>query len=344
MRFLITGTAGFIGFHLARRLLGEGHCVFGVDGMTPYYDVALKEARHAILSSHPEFSSNVMMLEDKRNLDSVAAAARPDVIVHLAAQAGVRYSLDHPRSYLDSNLVGMFNVMEIARELKPAHFLVASTSSVYGANTRMPFRETDKTDHPMTFYAATKKAGEEMAHAYAHLWSVPTTAFRFFTVYGPWGRPDMALFKFVGAALAGEPIDVYGHGAMQRDFTYIDDLVESVTRLIEHPPKQGAPVGNEDSLSPVAPYRVVNIGGGQPVGLLPFIDEIERCLGTPIRRRMLDMQKGDVRATFASTDLLEKLTGYRPSMQIAQGVAAFVQWYKDYYGVAGEASSHSTSV
>lgn len=343
MRFLITGTAGFIGFHLARRLLGEGHCVFGVDGMTPYYDVALKEARHAILSSHPEFSSNVMMLEDKRNLDSVAAAARPDVIVHLAAQAGVRYSLDHPRSYLDSNLVGMFNVMEIARELKPAHFLVASTSSVYGANTRMPFRETDKTDHPMTFYAATKKAGEEMAHAYAHLWSVPTTAFRFFTVYGPWGRPDMALFKFVGAALAGEPIDVYGHGAMQRDFTYIDDLVESVTRLIEHPPKQGAPVGNEDSLSPVAPYRVVNIGGGQPVGLLPFIDEIERCLGTPIRRRMLDMQKGDVRATFASTDLLEKLTGYRPSMRIAEGVAAFVQWYKDYYGVAGEASSHSTS-
>jgi UDP-glucuronate 4-epimerase len=343
MRFLITGTAGFIGFHLARWLLGKGHCVFGVDGMTPYYDVALKEARHAILSSCLEFSPNVMLLEDKPKLDSVAAAARPDVIVHLAAQAGVRYSLDYPRSYLDSNLVGTFNVMEIARELKPAHFLIASTSSVYGANTRMPFREIDKTDHPMTFYAATKKAGEEMAHSYAHLWAVPTTAFRFFTVYGPWGRPDMALFKFVSAALAGEPIDVYGHGAMQRDFTFIDDLIESVTRLIDRPPKRGAPVGNEDSLSPVAPYRVVNIGRGQSVGLLPFIDEIERCLGMPIKRRMLDMQKGDVRATFASADLLEKLTGYRPSTQIDEGVAAFVEWYRDYYGVAGEVSSHTTS-
>ena len=246
MRFLITGTAGFIGFHLARSLLGKGHCVFGVDAMTPYYDVALKEARHAILSSCREFSPNVMLLEDKPKLDSVAAAARPDVIVHLAAQAGVRYSLDYPRSYFDSNLVGTFNVMEVARELRPAHLLIASTSSVYGANTRMPFLEIDKTDHPMTFYAATKKAGEEMAHAYSHLWGVPTTAFRFFTVYGPWGRPDMALFKFVSAALAGEPIDVYGHGAMQRDFTFIDDLIESVTRLIDRPPKRGAPVGNED--------------------------------------------------------------------------------------------------
>jgi UDP-glucuronate 4-epimerase len=346
MRFLITGTAGFIGFHLARRLLGNRHTVFGVDAITPYYDVALKDARNAILSDYPEFYPSVVRLEDKANLEQVAATAQPDVIVHLAAQAGVRYSLEHPRSYLDSNLVGTFNVIELARTLKPAHLLIASTSSVYGANTEMPFRETDRTDHPMTFYAATKKAGEDMVHSYAHLWDVPSTVFRFFTVYGPWGRPDMALFKFVRAALASEPIDVYGHGAMQRDFTFIDDLIEGVTRLIDCPPKRDAPISKGDSLSPVAPYRVVNIGGGQPVGLLSFIDEIERCLGKPIQRRMLDMQKGDVRATFASADLLEELTGYRPSTQIGQGVAAFVEWYKDYHRVpqAGEHSTHSAYV
>jgi UDP-glucuronate 4-epimerase len=343
MRFLITGTAGFIGFHLARRLLEDGHCVFGVDGMTPYYDVGLKEARHAILSNYVEFNPNIVWLEDKPKLNRVATAARPDVIIHLAAQAGVRYSLDHPGSYLDANLTGTFNVLEIAREFKPTHFLLASTSSVYGANTRMPFQETDRTDHPMTFYAATKKASEDMAHAYAHLWSVPTTVFRFFTVYGPWGRPDMALFKFVSAALIGDPIDVYGHGEMQRDFTFIDDLIESVTRLIYCPPKRDAPVGSEDSLSPVAPYRVVNIGGGHPVGLLSFILAIEQCIGMRIKRRMLDMQKGDVRATFASADLLQKLTGYRPSTQIHQGVAAFVQWYKDYYRVVDDTWSHPTS-
>jgi UDP-glucuronate 4-epimerase len=342
MRFLITGTAGFIGFHLARRLLDEGHSVDGVDGMTPYYDVSLKESRHAILARSDDFRAHVLMLEDKAALDAVAARARPDVIVHLAAQAGVRYSLEHPRTYLDANLVGTFNVMEVARELKPTHFLLASTSSVYGANMRMPFRETDKTDHPLTFYAATKKATEDLAHSYAHLWNIPTTAFRFFTVYGPWGRPDMALFKFVRAALAHEPIDVYGHGAMQRDFTFVTDLVEGLARLVNQPPKRGCRVSEHDSVSPAAPYRVVNIGGGRSIGLLAFIDEIERCIGVPIKRRMLDMQKGDVPATFASADLLETLTGYRPSTPIAEGVAAFVEWYCGYYGVAADAQARPT--
>ena len=278
MRFLITGTAGFIGFHLARRLIADGHCVCGLDGMTPYYDVTLKEARHAVLARSDAFAAHVAMLEDFAALQRIAADFAPEIIVHLAAQAGVRYSLENPRAYVDANLVGMFNVMEIAKAAEVGHFLVASTSSVYGANTRIPFRETDKTDHPLTLYAATKKAGEDMAHSYAHLWKIPTTAFRFFTVYGPWGRPDMALFKFVQATLAGEPIDVFGNGRMRRDFTYVDDLVEAIVRLVQRPPREGEPVGDMDSLSPVAPLpcrqhrrrpagRVARLhrrGGGEP--------------------------------------------------------------------------------
>src|SRR4051794_3920153 len=259
MRFLVTGSAGFIGFHLARPLMADGHLVAGVDGMTPYYDVTLKRARHTLLERSNAFQPHIVMLEDYDALASIAVEAKPEVIIHLAAQAGVRYSIENPRAYADANLAGTFNLLEIVRQIRPKHFLLASTSSVYGANTVMPFRETDRTDHPMTFYAATKKATEDMAHSYAHLWDIPTTAFRFFTVYGPWGRPDMALFKFVKAALAGEPIDVYGHGRMQRDFTYIDDLVESIVRLVECTPVRGEPVGPEDSLSPAASYRVVNI-------------------------------------------------------------------------------------
>jgi UDP-glucuronate 4-epimerase len=328
MRVLVTGAAGFIGFHLSRRLLGAGCDVDGYDGMTPYYDVRLKEARLAELRRFPRFRAQIGMLEDAAALNAFANP-RPDAIVHLAAQAGVRYSLENPRAYVDANLVGTYNVMELARGVK--HFLPASTSSVYGANAAMPFRETDRTDHPLTLYAATKKAGEDMAHAYAHLWKIPTTAFRFFTVYGPWGRPDMALFKFVAATLKGEPIDVYGHGEMKRDFTYIDDLVEAIVRLIDRPPREGEPVGPVDSLSPAAPYRVVNIGGGQPVGLLPFIDAIERALGTRIKRRMLPMQKGDVPATWASPELLRALTGYVPSTDIETGVGAFVEWHRGFY-------------
>jgi UDP-glucuronate 4-epimerase len=328
MRVLVTGAAGFIGFHLSRRLLAEGHEVDGYDGMTPYYDVRLKEARWAELGRFPRFRGQVAMLEDA---DALAAFAepRPDIVVHLAAQAGVRYSLENPRAYVDANLVGTFNVLELARGV--GHLLLASTSSVYGANAATPFRETDRTDHPLTLYAATKKAGEDMAHAYAHLWKTPTTAFRFFTVYGPWGRPDMALFKFVAAGLKSEPIDVYGEGRMSRDFTYIDDLVEAVRRLIGLPPTEGAPVGPQDSLSPAAPYRVVNIGGGRPVGLLAFIDAVERALGREIERRLLPMQKGDVPVTWASPDLLRALTDYVPETDVETGVRAFVAWYRAAY-------------
>jgi UDP-glucuronate 4-epimerase len=333
MRFLITGTAGFIGFHLARRLIADGHFVSGVDGMTPYYDVTLKQARHAVLARSNAFSGHVEMLEDFAALQRIASDFEPEVIVHLAAQAGVRYSLENPRAYVDANLVGTFNVMEIARAAAVGHFLLASTSSVSGANTQMPFRETDRTDHPLTLYAATKKATEEMAHSYAHLWKIPTTAFRFFTVYGPWGRPDMALFKFVKAILAGEPIDVFGNGQMRRDFTYIDDLIEAIVRLVDRPPREGEPAGDIDSLSPAAPYRVVNIGGGQPVGLLDYVDAVENSLGLPVQRRFLEMQKGDVPATFASPDLLELLIDYRPSTGIEIGVKSFVEWYRGYYQI-----------
>ena len=241
MRILVTGAAGFIGFHLCSRLLAEGHRVDGFDGMTPYYDVTLKQARWAQLERHPQFHGKVGMLEDTAALD--AFANEPDAIIHLAAQAGVRYSLENPRAYVDSNVVGTFNVMEVARARGVRHFMLASTSSVYGGNAAMPFCETDRADHPLTLYAATKKATEDMAHSYAHLWNIPTTAFRFFTVYGPWGRPDMALFKFVAATLQGQAIDVYGRGEMKRDFTYIDDLVEAAVRLLDKPPRAGAPVG-----------------------------------------------------------------------------------------------------
>lgn len=330
-RVLITGTAGFIGFHLARRMLAEGHLVDGIDGMTPYYDVTLKQRRHAILRRSNAFRAHEIMLEDIASLERIAAEAEPDLIIHLAAQAGVRYSLEQPRAYVDANLVGTFNIMEIARQHAPRHFLIASTSSVYGANTSMPFRETDRTDHPITLYAATKKATEEMAHSYAHLWGIPTTAFRFFTVYGPWGRPDMALFRFVKAGLDGEPLDVYGQGEMRRDFTYIDDLVEAIIRLVDCAPVLGEPVAQLDSLSPAAPYRVVNIAGGQPVGLMPFIDAIESCLGRSLQRNLLPMQKGDVPATYAAPDLLQALTGYLPSTPISVGIPAFVRWYLEDY-------------
>jgi UDP-glucuronate 4-epimerase len=331
-RFFITGTAGFIGFHLARRLLEIGHEVSGLDGFTPYYDIGLKRRRHALLEEFSTFRGHNAMLEDFSALAKIVADAKPHVIIHLAAQAGVRYCLENPRAYADSNLIGTFNVLECARSADLDHLLIASTSSVYGANARMPSRETDRTDHPLTLYAASKKAGEDMAHAYAHLFRIPTTAFRFFTVYGPWGRPDMALFRFVAATLNGEAVDVFGQGTMTRDFTYIDDLVEAAVRLIACPPRLGEPVGPFDSLSPAASFRVVNIGGGRPVGLLALIDTIEATLGVGVRRRLLPMQKGDAPATWASPDLLRALTGYAPSTPIEVGVARFFDWYRESYG------------
>ncbi len=335
MRILVTGSAGFIGFHLSRRLLADGHEVTGFDGMTPYYDVRLKQRRHALLAHHNGFSAHVGMLEDREALQGAFAEARPQIVVHLAAQAGVRYSLERPEAYASSNLTGTFNVLEAVREAAPGHFLFASTSSVYGGNTTMPFAETDRADAPLTLYAATKKAGEAMSHSYAHLWGVPTTCFRFFTVYGPWGRPDMALFKFVAAIEKGEPIDIYGEGKMRRDFTYVDDLVEGIVRLMQVPPETGRPVSATDSLSPVAPFRVVNIAGGQPVELLDYIATIERHLGKTAIRRLLPMQKGDVTGTHADAGLLRALTGYVPQTSIDDGVRAFIDWYRGEYAGSG---------
>lgn len=330
MRLLITGSAGFIGFHLARRLLADGHEVLGIDGLTPYYDVGLKRARHSLLEEFQAFSSEILMLEEMVGLNRTAAAFQPEAIIHLAAQAGVRYSVENPRAYVESNLVGTFNVLEVARALKVGHLLLASTSSVYGGNPSTPFREADRTAFPLSLYAATKGAGELMSHSYSHLWDVPTTAFRFFTVYGPWGRPDMALFRFVAAMLKGEPIEVYNDGAMERDFTYVADLVEAVVRLLAVPPGRGSPVA-DDSLSPVAPWRVVNIGRGEPVRLMDFIGEVEGALGVKATLDFLPMQAGDVERTFADGTLLKTLTGYRPSTPLSVGVPAFCDWYRSYY-------------
>ncbi|WP_195822431.1 NAD-dependent epimerase/dehydratase family protein [Roseobacter sp. MH60115] len=334
-RILITGTAGFIGFHLAELLLDEGFTVHGFDGLTDYYDVTLKQRRHQKLLQKPGFSMTEAMLEDNETFQAMAENFQPDVIVHLAGQAGVRYSLENPRAYIESNVVGTFNVMEAARQLKVQHLLMASTSSVYGANEEMPFAETDKADTPLTIYAATKKANEAMGHSYAHLYDLPTTMFRFFTVYGPWGRPDMALFKFVDAILEGRPIDIYNNGEMYRDFTYVTDLVRGIRLLVDAVPQRPAPgesVPEGDSLSPAAPFRVVNIGNSDKVRLLDFIEAIEDSLGQKAIRNMMPMQTGDVPATWANADLLKTLTGYRPQTDFRDGVQAFVAWFRDYYG------------
>ena len=332
-KFLITGTAGFIGFHLSKLLLGEGHKVHGYDGMTDYYDVNLKKERHNILFKNINFSASEGMLEDYSELEKISSEFQPDIIVHLAAQAGVRYSLENPRAYIDSNIVGTFNVMEIARKLKVQHLLMASTSSVYGANIKMPFTEIEKADTQLTIYAATKKANESMAHSYSYLWKLPITMFRFFTVYGPWGRPDMALFKFVSAILKNKPIDIYNQGDMYRDFTYIDDLVYGIDLLTNTVPTTNVneQALKEDSLSNVAPFRVVNIGNSNKIKLLDFIDAIEDILGKKALRNYMPMQKGDVSATWADASLLQNLTGYKPQTNFKDGIARFVEWYRKYY-------------
>ena len=334
-RILITGSAGFIGFHLAKLLLAEGFRVHGYDGMTDYYDVTLKQRRHEMLLSKSEFSATEGTLEDQGMFDKVADEFQPDVVVHLAAQAGVRYSLENPRAYLDANVIGTLSVLEAARRLKVGHLLMASTSSVYGANTSMPFSETEKADTQLTIYAATKKANESMAHAYAHLWDLPITMFRFFTVYGAWGRPDLALYKFVKAIIENRPIEIYNHGEMYRDFTYVEDLVWGIRLLIDvvpERPKNGL-VPESDSLSPVAPYRVVNIGNSDKVKLLDFVEAIEDVLGKRAIRNYTAMQMGDVPATWADSSLLHSLTGYQPQTDFRDGIAQFVEWYRNYYKV-----------
>jgi len=332
-RVFITGSAGFIGFHLAKLLLQEGFRVHGLDGMTPYYDVGLKRARHDQLLAMENFTASEGLIEDEEKVEKIATDFQPEVIVHLAAQAGVRHSIEKPKAYVQSNVVGTMNIMEIARELEVEHLLMASSSSVYGANTEMPFQETDKADTQLSMYAATKKANESMGHAYAHLWNLPTTMFRFFTVYGPWGRPDLAYFKFVDAILNGRPIDIYNNGQMARDFTYVTDLVRGIRLLINAVPSrgEGARVHEHDSLSPVAPFRIVNIGNSEKVALLDFIEAIETSLGMKAVRNYMPMQPGDVQATWANADLLHKLTGYRPETKLQDGVDAFVSWYRDYY-------------
>ncbi|MFP7569483.1 NAD-dependent epimerase/dehydratase family protein [Marivita sp. S2033] len=332
-RVLVTGTAGFIGYYLARLLLDEGFVVHGYDAMTDYYDVTLKERRNQMLLQSAGYSFTHAALEEEGTFERIADEFAPDIIVHLAGQAGVRYSLENPRAYLDSNLVGTFNVMEAARQQKVAHLLMASTSSVYGANEEMPFRETDKADTPLTFYAATKKANEAMAHSYAHLWNIPTTMFRFFTVYGPWGRPDMALFKFTKGVFDGTPIDIYNHGDMHRDFTYVEDLVRGIRLLMDAVPGGPETAVDGDTLSPAAPYRVVNIGNSDKVRLMDFIEAIEAETGIEAKRNYMDMQKGDVFATWADGSLLKALTGYAPQTDMRDGVAKFVAWYRDYYRV-----------
>ncbi len=334
MRILVTGSAGFIGFHVARRLLALGHEVTGLDGVTPYYDRALKLRRHAILAESPGFSGHEILLEDTRKLAAVYGTGF-DQVYHFAAQAGVRYSLENPRSYIDANIVGTYNLLELMRAAPPRHALIASTSSVYGANARIPFREIDPADHPLTLYAASKKATEEMAHAYSHLFGIPVTMLRFFTVYGPWGRPDMALFKFAAALYEGRPIDIYNHGKMRRDFTYVGDLAEAIVLLAgKVPPPPDADrtaLPDIDSLSPVAPWRVVNIGAEKPVDLMEFVATVEAATGLAATCNFMDMQQGDVPATFADTTLLSGLTGFKPTTPLAEGVAAFVAWYRDYY-------------
>ncbi len=333
MPVLVTGTAGFIGNEIALRLLAHGEAVVGVDCLTPYYDVALKEARLARIARIPGFVESRIDLADREATAALFAEHRPDRVIHMAAQPGVRYSIDHPHAYADSNLTAFLNVLEGCRAGKTSHLVYASSSSVYGGNARMPFSVHHPADHPVSLYAATKRANELMAHTYAHLYGIPATGLRFFTVYGPWGRPDMAPMKFAAAILAGRPIDIYNGGEMRRDFTYIDDIVEGVLRVLEVVPEpSGDPDAAEDpARSPTAPHRIYNIGNGRAVDLMRFIEILEAALGRTAERNMLPMQPGDVKETWADTRDLEAATGWRPGTGIEDGVRRFVAWYREHY-------------
>lgn len=334
---LVTGSAGFIGFHICNKLLCEGWRVIGLDSMSDYYDVSLKEHRESMLMKYTDYRSIHKKVEEPGVLRNTFEEEKPDIVIHLAAQAGVRYSIDNPRSYLESNIVGTFELLEAARANPPKHILLASTSSAYGANKEMPYREIDKADHQMSFYASTKKSTEIMAHSYAHLFDLSVTMFRFFTVYGPWGRPDMALFKFTKAILEGKKIDVYNYGNMERDFTYIDDLVEGIRLLIDANPaittKLTKSVISNDSKSPVAPFRIVNIGNSKSEKLSDFILAVEKATKLKANRNLMPIQPGDVAATWADTRLLYGLTGYKPATDIETGVSNFVSWYRNYYKI-----------
>ncbi len=333
--YLVTGAAGFIGMHTSLRLLARGDQVVGVDDLNDYYDVTLKEARLARLTSHPNFSFHKLDVADRQGMAELFAREKPQRVIHLAAQAGVRYSITNPHAYIDANVQGFTNILEGCRHNGIEHLAYASSSSVYGGNTRLPFSEHDNIDHPVSLYAATKKANELMAHTYSHLFRLPTTGLRFFTVYGPWGRPDMALFLFTKAILEGKPIDVFNHGKMVRDFTYIDDIVEGVIRVIDKPaePNPLFDPANPDPASSNAPYRVFNIGNNQPTQLMEYISALETALGETAEKNYLPMQPGDVPATSANTDELDAWVGFKPNTAVPQGVARFVDWYRNYYKV-----------
>ncbi|MGA8262224.1 MAG: NAD-dependent epimerase [Arenicellales bacterium] len=335
MSTLITGAAGFIGAALARRLLERGDAVVGIDNLNDYYDVGLKEARLERLGREPGFRFEKIDISDRAAVADLFQRHRFARVMHLAAQAGVRFSIERPEVYVDSNLVGFGNILEGCRAADTGHLAFASSSSVYGANTRLPFSERDNVDHPISLYAASKKANELMAHTYAHLYGIPATGLRFFTVYGPWGRPDMALFKFTRGILAGEEIPVYNEGRMVRDFTYIDDIVEGLVRVLDRPPAPNPDWSGDDPdpASSSAPYRIYNIGNSRPVELMHYIAVIERCLGKKARLELLPMQDGDVPATFADVTALEADFGYKPRTTVEDGVGRFVEWYREYYEV-----------
>jgi UDP-glucuronate 4-epimerase len=330
MKILITGAAGFIGYHLTQRLLNQGETICGIDNLNAYYDVSLKQARLAQLKEHPNFSFKLLDLADRPGLDALFKNAGFDRAINLAAQAGVRHSLENPFSYIDSNIVGFTNLLEACRHYPVEHLVYASSSSVYGANTKVPFAVTDNVDRPVSLYAATKKANELMAYTYSHLHNIPTTGLRFFTVYGPWGRPDMAYFKFVQAILAGQTLDIYNFGNMERDFTYIDDIVEGLVRVLDKAPK--APKPDTSSISS-PPYRLYNIGNHKPVKLLQFIEIIEQALGQTAPKNFLPMQPGEVLTTYADIDDLVQDFGFKPGTSLEEGIARFVQWYRAYYQV-----------
>jgi UDP-glucuronate 4-epimerase len=334
MRLLITGAAGFIGFHLSQRLLGEGHEVIGLDHLDPYYEVSLKEARLAQLQGHPHFRFCPFRLQDRDQIETLFAQERPARVVHLAAQPGIRYSLTNPHAYVESNIYGFLNILEGCRHTGVEHLVYASSSSVYGANAKIPFSEDEGTDHPISLYGATKKSNELMAYAYSHLFQIPATGLRFFTVYGPWGRPDMAVFSFTKAILEGRPIDVYNFGDMKRDFTYIDDIVEGVIRVLAAPPGLDAPEGSPSVHSgpPLPPCQVYNLGNHQPVSLLYFIQLLEEALGRKAQLNPLPLQPGDMLETYADITRVAEATGFSPRTPLEVGIPKFVEWYRSFYG------------
>ena len=332
MKLFITGSSGFIGFHLSKKLLEKGHSVHGFDSMNDYYDVKIKKARQKILKEYKKFSFTKGKLENQKTLSKSILKFKPQIIIHLAAQAGVRYSIEKPRVYLDSNIIGTYNIIELAKKVNVKHLLIASSSSVYGANKKLPFKEIDKTETQLSIYAATKKSTESMAHSYSNIWKIPITMLRFFTVYGPWGRPDMALFKFTKGIIGNKKIDIYNRGKMYRDFTFVDDIVNGIIALIKKVPnvKQLGKIKN-DSLSPVAPFRILNIGNTRKVYLLDFINALEKEIGKKAIRNYMPMQKGDVKMTLSDTTLLKKLTGYNPKTNYRTGIKKFLKWYLSYY-------------